>query len=55
MFKIKIEKNTTFWQNYQFPEIPGLKVEILTKKVGKSINFEFLQKKIIFKFKKKHF
>ena len=48
MYKIKIETNTTYWQNYQFPEIPGLKVEILTKKVGKSINFKFLQKQNYF-------
>ena len=55
IFQIKIEKNTRFSQNYQFPDIPSLKIEILTKKVGKSINFEFLQKKIIFKFEKKNF
>ena len=55
MFKIRIEKNTTFWQNYQFPDIPSLKIEILTKKVGKSINFEFLQKKLFSKLRKKLF
>ena len=32
IFEIRIKKNTTFWQNYQFPDIPSLKIEILTKK-----------------------
>ena len=54
IFEIKIEKNTRFWQNYQFPDIPSLKVKILTKKVWKSINFEFLKKQFILKIKKKN-